>query len=142
MSIIVKLNATLHVHYFIMVKRHQCQKKRKKKTRTKYVRSIYKQYFNLRNRKETGLEKFIPGSLAGTMKRKELRKLLSHFIKLNSNLVGSSSSSDGSDAQQQQPAKHLTALQAKLHYLRIIADLPSYGAKCFSTNISVSLNNF
>ena len=30
--------------------------------------------------------------------------------------------------------------QAKLHYLKIISDLPSYGAKCFSTNISVSFN--
>ena len=95
-------------------------------------------------RKETGLERFIPGSLAETMKRKELRKLLTHFIKLNSNLVNSSSGSSSGDAtegnqqQQQQQPKHLTALQAKLHYLRIIAELPSYGAKCFSTNISVS----
>ena len=32
----------------------------------------------------------------------------------------------------------MTALQAQLHYLKIIADLPSYGAKCFSTNISDS----
>lgn len=30
--------------------------------------------------------------------------------------------------------KVLTQLQAKLHYLDIIAGLPSYGAKCFSTN--------
>ena len=55
----------------------------------------------------------------------ELRKLLTHFLKLNSNLV--------SPGQ-----KFLTGLQAKLHYLKIISELPSYGAKCFSTNMSVS----
>lgn len=30
------------------------------------------------------------------------------------------------------PGKQLTALQAKLHYLDIVSQLPSYGAKCFS----------
>jgi hypothetical protein len=80
------------------------------------------------SRKDTGLDRFVPASLAESMKRKELRKLLSHFLKLSS----SPSSPSGGE-------KHLTALQAKLHYLKIISDLPSYGAKCFSTNISVSL---
>ena len=55
----------------------------------------------------------------------ELRKLIGHFLKLNANLV--------SPGQ-----KFLTGLQAKLHYLKIISELPSYGAKCFSTNMSVS----
>ena len=76
-------------------------------------------------RKECGLDRFVPASLAESMKRKELRKLLTHFIKLNANLTTAGQ-------------KQLTALQAKLHYLKIISDLPSYGAKCFSTNISVS----
>lgn len=57
----------------------------------------------------------------------ELRKLIGHFLKLNTNLV--------SPGQ-----KFLTGLQAKLHYLKIISELPSYGAKCFSTNMSVSKN--
>ena len=72
-----------------------------------------------------GLERFVPTSLTESMKKKELRKLLTHFLKLNSNLV--------SHGQ-----KFLTGLQAKLHYLKIISELPSYGAKCFSTNLSVS----
>lgn len=55
------------------------------------------------------------------MKRKELRRLISHFLKLNSQMTGSST-------------KVLTQLQAKIHYLDIISGLPSYGAKCFSTN--------
>ena len=58
----------------------------------------------------------------------ELRKLLAHFLKLNQNLVASGQ-------------KCLTGLQAKLHYLKIISELPSYGAKCFSTNLSVSISD-
>lgn len=59
------------------------------------------------------------------MKPKELRKVLAHFLKLNQRLSST-------------PQKVLTPLQAKLHYLRIISDLPSYGAKCFSSSINVS----
>ncbi|KAK8738768.1 hypothetical protein OTU49_003663 [Cherax quadricarinatus] len=72
--------------------------------------------------RDCGLERFVPSSLVDSMKRKELRKLLSHFLKINSNLTT-------------QGQKQLTALQAKLHYLKIISELPSYGAKCFSTNL-------
>ncbi|XP_063233819.1 uncharacterized protein LOC134537383 isoform X2 [Bacillus rossius redtenbacheri] len=72
--------------------------------------------------REFGLERFVPVSLMGSMKRKELRKLIGHFLKLNHNLSPSGQ-------------KSLTSLQAKLYYLNIIAELPSYGAKCFSTNI-------
>ena len=89
------------------------------------------QLFDTNYRKECGLEKFVPSSLAETMKRKELRKLLGHFLKLNSSLTAGNGSGTGQ--------KNLTALQAKLHYLKIISDLPSYGAKCFSTNMSVSI---
>ncbi|XP_013108624.2 uncharacterized protein LOC106087945 [Stomoxys calcitrans] len=71
--------------------------------------------------REFGLERFVPASLSEGMKRKELRRLISHFLKMNAEMTGSS-------------AKVLTQLQAKLHYLDIIASLPSYGAKCFSTN--------
>lgn len=70
-------------------------------------------------RKEFGLERFIPGSLLENMKRKEVRKLLAHFLKLHSSMAG--------------PGKQLTALQVKLHYLDIVSQLPSYGAKCFPT---------
>ncbi|XP_037083114.1 FERM and PDZ domain-containing protein 4-like isoform X2 [Pollicipes pollicipes] len=75
--------------------------------------------------REFGLERFLPVSLVESMKRKELRKLLAHFLKLNQSLVAPGQ-------------KQLTALQAKLHYLKIISDLPSYGAKCFTTNIGES----
>lgn len=75
--------------------------------------------------RECGLDRFVPLSLLETMKRKELRKLLAHFLKQNQSL-----SAPGQ--------KQLTALQAKLHYLKIISELPSYGAKCFSTNLKDS----
>lgn len=75
-------------------------------------------------RRETGLDRFVPVSLLESMKRKELRKLLSHFLKQNQALCAPGQ-------------KHLTALQAKLHYLKIISELPSYGSKCFSTNLRV-----
>ena len=73
------------------------------------------------NRREYGLERFVPTSLVEAMKRKELRKLLSHFFKVNQQLTAPGQ-------------KQLTVLQAKLHYFKIIAELSSYGAKCFSTN--------
>lgn len=72
--------------------------------------------------RESGLDRFVPVSLLESMKRKELRKLLSHFLKQNQALCAPGQ-------------KHLTALQAKLHYLKIISELPSYGSKCFSTNL-------
>ncbi|KAL1131227.1 hypothetical protein AAG570_010845, partial [Ranatra chinensis] len=71
--------------------------------------------------RDFGLEKFVPVSLLETMKRKELRKVLTHLLKLNYTMTGTSH-------------KCLTALQAKLYYLTIISQLPSYGAKCFPTN--------
>ncbi|GBN29692.1 FERM and PDZ domain-containing protein 4, partial [Araneus ventricosus] len=75
--------------------------------------------------RECGLERFVPVSLLETMKLKELRKLLGHFLKQNQSLCAPGQ-------------KHLTPLQAKLHYLKIISELPSYGSKCFATNISDS----
>ncbi len=71
------------------------------------------------------------------MKKKELRKLLSHFLKVNASVLALNTQ-ENEEARKVAPTQ-MTALQAKLHYLRIIAELPSYGAKCFSTNIGVSL---
>lgn len=41
-------------------------------------------------RREFGLERFVPSSLIEGMKRKELRRLMAHFLKLNSQMTGSS----------------------------------------------------
>ncbi|XP_063381740.1 uncharacterized protein LOC134668152 [Cydia fagiglandana] len=69
--------------------------------------------------REFGLERFVPNGLLESMKRKEIRRLIAHFLKLNSQMTGSQ--------------RQLTQLQAKLHYLDIVAGLPSYGAKCFGS---------
>lgn len=71
--------------------------------------------------REYGLEKFVPASLLDTMKRKELVKLLSQLMKQNQALSGPGQ-------------KQLTSLQAKFHYLKIVSELPSYGAKLFATS--------
>lgn len=52
------------------------------------------------HRREFGLERFLPPSLMENMKRKELRRLIGHFMKLNQQMTGSS--------------KMLTQLQVKL----------------------------
>lgn len=78
-------------------------------------------------RKDFGLERFVPSSLLETMKRKELRKVLTHLLKLNYTMTGTSH-------------KCLTTLQSKVYYLTIISQLPSYGAKCFPTNTATPEN--
>ncbi|XP_071443991.1 uncharacterized protein [Hetaerina americana] len=80
--------------------------------------------------REFGLERFVPVSLVETMKRKELRKLIGHFLK------GGGQSGNGGRAPLSQTVT--TPLQAKLLYLSTIAELPSYGAKCFPTNLQDS----
>ncbi|CAH2046799.1 unnamed protein product, partial [Iphiclides podalirius] len=70
--------------------------------------------------REFGLERFVPSGLLESMKRKVLRRILAHSLKLNTHMTGGQ--------------RQLTQLQAKLHYLDIVASLPSYGAKCFSCN--------
>lgn len=72
--------------------------------------------------RESGLKRFVPGSLLETMKRKELRKLLSHFLKQNQATLCAPGQ------------KQLSPLQAKLHYLKVIGELASYGAKLFATS--------
>lgn len=42
------------------------------------------------HRREFGLERFVPSSLLEGMKRKEIRRLMAHFLKLNSQMTGSS----------------------------------------------------
>lgn len=52
---------------------------------------IYNYGFLFICRREFGLERFVPVSLFEGMKRKELRRLISHFLKLNAEMTGSSS---------------------------------------------------
>lgn len=83
-----------------------------------FIRYQRTYYFINYYRREFGLERFVPASILENMKRKEIRKLVAHFLKLHATMAG--------------PGKQLTALQTKLHYLDLVGQLPSYGAKCFS----------
>lgn len=51
---------------------------------------IKNMFFVSLGRREFGLERFVPSSLLEGMKRKEVRRLMAHFLKLNSQMTGSS----------------------------------------------------
>ncbi|XP_071787301.1 uncharacterized protein [Asterias amurensis] len=69
--------------------------------------------------KEEGLDRFLPPSICKKMKSKELKRLIGQHVKQSQCL-----SAPGQ--------KHLTELQAKLHYLKIICDLRSFGGRFFT----------
>ena len=54
----------------------------------------------------------MPASLAETMKKKELRKLLSHFLKLNATAAAEGTAGQGGqEGKQPQQQQQMTALQ-------------------------------
>ncbi|MFT7817993.1 FERM and PDZ domain-containing protein 4 isoform X1 [Arapaima gigas] len=67
--------------------------------------------------KEWGFSFFLPPSVLSSMKEKNIKKALTHILKTNQNLVP--------------PGKKLTALQAKVHYLKYLSDLRLYGGRVF-----------
>ena len=71
----------------------------------------------------------MPRSILETIKRKEVRKQLNRLLKQI-------------ESQAASGQKQLSMLQAKIHYLNVVAQLPSYGAKCFPVKIKVDKGNF
>ncbi|XP_065108465.1 FERM and PDZ domain-containing protein 4 isoform X1 [Paramisgurnus dabryanus] len=71
--------------------------------------------------KEWGLAQFLPPAVLSSMKEKNIRKALAHILKTNQNLVP--------------PGKKLTALQAKVHYLKYLSDLRLYGGRVFKSTL-------
>ncbi|XP_059183656.1 FERM and PDZ domain-containing protein 4-like [Centropristis striata] len=69
--------------------------------------------------KEWGLPLFLPPVVLSSMKEKNIKKALTHILKTNQNLVP--------------PGKKLTALQAKVHYLRYLSELRLYGGREFKS---------
>ncbi|XP_034006880.1 FERM and PDZ domain-containing protein 4-like isoform X2 [Trematomus bernacchii] len=69
--------------------------------------------------KEWGLPLFLPPAVLTSMKEKNIKKALTHILKTNQNLVP--------------PGKKLTALQAKVHYLRYLSELRLYGGREFKS---------
>jgi hypothetical protein len=76
-------------------------------------------------RKECGLEKFVPVYERSTIKIKDLRKLLTHQMKLNQHLTAPGQ-------------KQLTAVQAKLHYMKIVSEQKTFGSRVFMVTLVVS----
>ncbi|XP_061925129.1 FERM and PDZ domain-containing protein 4 isoform X1 [Entelurus aequoreus] len=71
--------------------------------------------------KEWGLGLFLPPAVLSSMKEKNIKKALTHILKTNQNLVP--------------PGKKLTALQAKVHYLKYLSDLRLYGGRVFKSTL-------
>ncbi|KAL4635737.1 FERM and PDZ domain-containing protein 4-like [Arapaima gigas] len=69
--------------------------------------------------KEWGLALFLPPAVLSSMKEKNIKKALTHILKTNQNLVP--------------PGKKLTALQAKVHYLKYLSELRLYGGRVFKS---------
>ncbi|XP_061547361.1 FERM and PDZ domain-containing protein 4-like isoform X3 [Phycodurus eques] len=69
--------------------------------------------------KEWGLSLFLPPTVLTSTKEKNIKKALTHILKTNQNLVP--------------PGKKLTALQAKVHYLRYLSELQLYGGREFKS---------
>ncbi|KAM9320459.1 FERM and PDZ domain-containing protein 4 [Gastrophryne carolinensis] len=84
---------------------------------TKQTQKISLKYIE----KEWGLETFLPSAVLQSMKEKNIKKALSHLVKANQNLV--------------QPGKKLSALQAKVHYLKFLSDLRLYGGRVFKAKL-------
>ncbi|KAK3596512.1 hypothetical protein CHS0354_021016 [Potamilus streckersoni] len=72
--------------------------------------------------KETGLDKFVPGSLMEKIRGKDLRKLLTHALKQVQSLMPPGQ-------------KQLTAIQAKLHYMKIVSELKTFGSRVFMVTL-------
>ncbi|XP_010226611.1 PREDICTED: FERM and PDZ domain-containing protein 4 isoform X1 [Tinamus guttatus] len=84
---------------------------------TKQTQKISLKYIE----KEWGLETFLPSAVLQSMKEKNIKKALSHLVKANQNLVP--------------PGKKVSALQAKVHYLKFLSDLRLYGGRVFKATL-------
>ncbi|KAM4702384.1 FERM and PDZ domain-containing protein 4 [Discoglossus pictus] len=84
---------------------------------TKQTQKISMKYIE----KEWGLETFLPSAVLQSMKEKNIKKALSHLVKANQSLVP--------------PGKKLSALQAKVHYLKFLSDLRLYGGRVFKAKL-------
>nr|XP_015216933.1 PREDICTED: FERM and PDZ domain-containing protein 4 isoform X2 [Lepisosteus oculatus] len=71
--------------------------------------------------KEWGWANFLPPAVLSSMKEKNIKKALTHILKTNQNLVP--------------PGKKLSALQAKVHYLKYLSDLRLYGGRVFKSTL-------
>lgn len=69
-----------------------------------------------------GLDNFVPKTLINTMQKKDLQRILTQQIKQSRNLCPPGQ-------------KHISPLQAKLQYLKIVSEMKTYGGKQFNAII-------
>ncbi|XP_077984608.1 FERM and PDZ domain-containing protein 4-like [Glandiceps talaboti] len=74
--------------------------------------------------KDCGLDKFLPESVLQGVKLKDVRRTINHYIKMNQNLIAPGQ-------------KRLTALQAKLHYLKIVGEIRLFGGRSFTATLMI-----
>ncbi|KAK7097654.1 hypothetical protein V1264_004600 [Littorina saxatilis] len=72
--------------------------------------------------KECGLDKFVSKSLMDSMKGKDLKRMLTQYLKMNQSLAAPGQ-------------KQLSALQAKLHYMKIVGELKTFGSRVFMVTL-------
>ncbi|XP_062569111.1 uncharacterized protein LOC134231205 isoform X2 [Saccostrea cucullata] len=72
--------------------------------------------------KECGMEKFVPYSHLEHLKPKELRKILTQQLKMNQSLTPPGQ-------------KQLSSMQAKLHYMKIVSELKTFGSRIFMVTL-------
>ncbi|GAB1600222.1 uncharacterized protein LOC106876727 isoform X2 [Argonauta hians] len=72
--------------------------------------------------KEFGLNRFVPRTILENMKMKDVRRTLTHYLRQNQSL-----SVPGQ--------KNLTSIQARLHYIKILSDLMTFGGRIFLATI-------
>lgn len=83
---------------------------------------------------EYGLENFVPLSLYESLKRKELIRLLTYSMKMNQNMFKVNNANETKSKSKQFGSSQsalMTSVEAKLSFLKILSDLPCFGAKVF-----------
>ncbi|CAE1296643.1 FERM and PDZ domain-containing protein 4,FERM and PDZ domain-containing protein 1 [Acanthosepion pharaonis] len=78
--------------------------------------------------KEFGLNRFVPRTILENMKMKDVRRTLTHYLRQNQNLTLPGQ-------------KHLPTIQARLHYIKILSDLLTFGGRIFLATIAEGDNN-
>ena len=77
--------------------------------------------FNLKDieKEYGGLEGFLPRGVVFSTRKKDIKKALTYHLKLVERIAAPGK-------------KHLEPVQARLHYLKIASETPTYGGKTFS----------
>lgn len=135
------------------------------------INQLYKQINIKELDQQYGLEHFLPASVYELVKRKELIRLLKHSMKLNQQLFNlnpnninsmmdlesninmghgcyettsvttTTTTTASALAASSSKNQSITPLQIKIHYLKMLSELPCYGSMTFNTSRKMILPN-